>query len=349
MTRSRTKRASWIAVSALAAAALIAAIAHSIGAQQQAARGPADEKNWEAVAPGLVEPGSGEINMLASVIGRIREVLVSVGDRVAVGEPLVRLDDAEARARLATAQAQYSMRKRARNDQSAGKAADRRKAEDALAEAEAALVEARDAFDQVAIAKRSAAGSDADLAAARTAWTAAQDGVVQKEAQLHKVEAESGTPLPTQSEGGLNVARTELWLAVTQLDLLTIRAPIASTVLQLNAKVGELAAPSAPRPLVTLGDLSRLRVRAELDERDIGKVKPGDKVAVHADAFHDREFAGKVAAIAPLVQAGRISASGVRNLTDYSVTEVLIDLADPGPLLVGMKVDVYFQPGKAAQ
>jgi HlyD family secretion protein len=349
MIRSRTKRTSWVAVSALGAAAMIAAVAHSVGAQQQAARGAADEKNWEAVAPGLVEPGSGEINMLAPVIGRISGVLVSVGDKVAVGEPLVRLNDEEARARVATAHAQYSMRKRARNDQSAGKAADRRRAEDALADAETALVEARDAFDKAAIAKRSATGSDADLAAARTAWTTAQDGVAQRQVQLRKVEVDSGTPLPTQSEGGLNVARTELWLAVVQLDTLTIRAPIASTVLQVNAKVGELAAPSSPRPLVAVGDLSALRVRAELDERDIGKIKLGDKVVVRADAFHDREFAGKVSAIAPLVQAGRISASGGRNLTDYSVTEVLIDLADSSPLLVGMKVDVYFQPGKAAQ
>jgi len=349
MNRSRAKRGSWIAVSVIGGAAVIAAVAHSVGAQQQAVRGAVDEKNWEAVAPGLVEPGSGEINMLAPVIGRISEVLVSVGDKVAVGEPLVRLDDEEARARVATAQAQYSMRKRARNDQSAGKAADRRKAEDALADAEAALVEARDAFDKAAIAKRSGGGSDADLTAARTVWTTAQDGFAQKDAQLRKVEADSGTPLPTQSEGGLNVARTELWLAVVQLDTLTIRAPIASTVLQVNAKVGELAAPSSPRPLVALGDLSALRVRAELDERDIGKIKLGDKVVVRADAFHDREFTGKVSAIAPLVQAGRISSSGVRNLTDYSVTEVRIDLADPGALLVGMKVDVYFQPGKAAQ
>ena len=49
-------------------------------------------------------------------------------------------------------------------------------------------------------------------------------------------------------------------------------------------------------------DLSRLRVRAELDEHDVGKIVVGDKVVVHADAFRGREFAGKVAAIAPIVR-----------------------------------------------
>ena len=136
---------------------------------------------------------------------------------------------------------------------------------------------------------------------------------------------------------------------IVELDKLTIRAPIAGTVLQVNAKVGELAAPSSLQPLILLGDLSTLRVRAELDERDVGKIKLGGKVVVRADAFRGREFAGKVSAIAPLVQPGRINSSGSRNLTDFSVAEVLTDLADPGPLVVGMKVDVYFQLDSAAQ
>ena len=48
-------------------------------------------------------------------------------------------------------------------------------------------------------------------------------------------------------------------------------------------------------------------MRAELDEQDVGKIEEGDKVVVRADAFRGREFAGKVAAIAPIVRLGRIS------------------------------------------
>ena len=87
------------------------------------------------------------------------------------------------------------------------------------------------------------------------------------------------------SEGQFNVARTELRLAFVELDRLTIRAPIAGTVLVVNAKVGELATPSSPQPLISLGDLSTLRVRAEVDERDVGKIKLGQKVVIRADAF----------------------------------------------------------------
>ena len=120
----------------------------------------ADDKNWQAVAPGLVEPRSGEITVTAPVIGVISEVMVQSGDKAVADEPLIRLDDEGARARVTTAQAQVEMRKRARNDQGAGKAADRRKAEDGVAEAEATVVQTRESFDAAVKAKRSGSGSD---------------------------------------------------------------------------------------------------------------------------------------------------------------------------------------------
>jgi HlyD family secretion protein len=95
-------------------------------------------------------------------------------------------------------------------------------------------------------------------------------------------------------------------------------------VLQVTAKVGELAAPAWPQPLMSLGDLSALRVRAELDELDVGKIKLGDNVVFRADVFGVREFAGKVANIAPIIRPGRINSSESRNPTDFSVMEVLI-------------------------
>jgi HlyD family secretion protein len=76
----------------------------------------------------------------------------------------------------------------------------------------------------------------------------------------------------------------------------------------------------------------------------VGEVKLGQSAVIRADAFRGREFAGKVSFIAPIVEPGRISARGQRNVTDVDVIEVLVDVAQPDPLAVGMKVDVYFQP-----
>jgi HlyD family secretion protein len=344
--RSNRKTILWSILGVCGIAAAAAATAQRIGAQQAAPVNAADQ-SWLAVAPGLVEPRSGEIKILPPVIGEISQIVVSPGENVFAGELLVRLDDQEALARVETAQAEVAMRRRARNDQAAGKAADRRRAEDAVAEAETALVDARDAFDRAAIALHGGGGTAANLAAAQTALINAENVLAQRRAQLRQLQAQSGTPLPTANEGQLNVSRSNLWLAEVELEKLRIRAPIAGTVLQVNAKLGELAAPTAPDPLVVLGDLSALHVRAELDERDIGEVKVGQRVVVRADAFPGRNFAGTVTSIAPLVQAGRINSPGSRNLTDFDVTQVGIDLTDPGPLLVGMKVDVYFERAAA--
>jgi HlyD family secretion protein len=297
---------------------------------------------WAAVAPGVVEPRSGQIKIAAPVIGLVSEVLVKINDKVAADEPLIRLDDEDAQARVASAQAQAAMREKARNEKSAGKAASRRDAEDAVAEAEASLVDARNTFDKAVHAKRTGTGSDATVAAARTAWTRAEENLERQRAQLRKVEAQSGTPLPTQLEGQLNVARAELRAAIAELEKSTIRAPIAGTVLKVDVKAGEVTAPSSPQPLILLGDLSQLRVRAELDELNAGKIKLGEPVTVRAEAFSGQTFAGKVAAIAPLVQPARLAAPGSRNLTDFNVNEVVIDLTDGGPLIAGMNVDVYF-------
>ncbi len=297
---------------------------------------------WQAVAPGVVEPRSGEIKIAAPVIGRISEVFVRANDRVLADEPLVRLDDEDAQARVASAQAQVAMRERARNEKSAGKSANRRDAEDAVADAEATLADARNAFDKAVRAKRAGSGSDATVNATHTAWMSSQDNLERQRSQLRRIQAQSGTPLPTQVEGQLNVARDDLRVTVAELEKLTIRAPIASTILRVDVKAGELAAPSSPQPLLLLGDLSRLRVRAELDEHNIGKIKVGDTATVRTDAFRGQTFAGKITAIAPLIRPAHLNSPASRNLSDFSVTEILIDLIDPGPLVAGMNVDVYF-------
>jgi HlyD family secretion protein len=172
----------------------------------------------------------------------------------------------------------------------------------------------------------------------------AQDRLQQQKAELRRIEADANTPLANFAEGQVNVARAETAAAAAALAKLTIRAPIAGTVLQVNGKPGELASPTNAQPLLVIGDVSALRVRAELDERDFGEIKIGQPVLVRAAAFRGREFAGKVSFIAPLVEQGRISARGQRNVTDVDVVEVLVDLTQADPLAVGMKVDVYFQP-----
>jgi HlyD family secretion protein len=170
---------------------------------------------------------------------------------------------------------------------------------------------------------------------------------MQRKAELREIEF--GAPLPTQVEGQLNIARSELLGAEAAMQKLTVRAPIDGTILQINARPGELASSSTALPLVLLGDVSALRVRAEVDERDLGEIKLQQSVVVRAAAFPGREFAGTVSFVAPLVEPGRKYARGPRNMTDVDTVEVLVDLTESTSLAVGMKVDVYFRQQGASR
>jgi HlyD family secretion protein len=301
------------------------------------------QNRWDAAAPGRVEPWSREIRIAAPVAGRITEVLAKPNDRVFAGELLVRLDDDEALARLAAAEAQAALRTRARNDQSTPKgSAERRKAEDGLATAERMVAQARVGLDDAVVTRRAGNGSEADLDAARSALSRAQDHLREQRDALRKITAAPETALPSRLEGELNASRADLTLAEAGLEKTRIRAPLAGTVLQVQAKVGELAMPSSDQPLLVLGDLSALRVRAELDERDFVKIRVGQRALVRSTAFRGREFVGKVSSVAQILAPGRINSRGARKQTDVDVLEVVVDLADSTPLAVGMLVDVYF-------
>jgi len=95
-------------------------------------------------------------------------------------------------------------------------------------------------------------------------------------------------------------------------------------------------------PLLVLGDVSAFRVRAEVVEKYLAGLHVGQHVVMRAAAFRGREFDGTVATIARVVGPGRINAHDPRKLNDVDVLEVVVDLSNPGPLVVGEQIDVYF-------
>jgi HlyD family secretion protein len=305
------------------------------------------EKRWQAVAPGRVESCSGQIKVATAVVGVVQKVLVKTNDKVFAGEPLIQLADDELRARLAAAETQVGLRERARDERSAtGSARTRRKALDAVADAERILYESRSAVDRAAARLRAGGGSEADLTAARLAFTRAQNELSTRHDELRTAEDDGA--LPTSLEGQLSIARSEYAVARSVLDKMTVRAPIDGTVLQVNVRVGEVVSPGSPQPPLQVADLSALCVRAELDERDLGSIKVGQAVTIRATAFPDREFEGSVTSVAPLIEPGRLEPPGSRNQAELDVVRVMVGLTGSGELTIGMKADVYFRPDKIA-
>lgn len=310
---------------------------------------PLPKVRWEAAAPGRVEPNGGEIRMGSVMPGRIVEVTVKPNDRVSVGDLLVRLNDDEALARLHAARAEAAVRKRERDTAEANPTElvrTRRQAQDAMMDAETALSLARAEMDTAYIAHRRGAttASQEELDRQRAAVRDAEAKLETARTTLRRAEAASAIPLPTRVEASLTAARADVSLAETALERTRIRAPRDATVLSISARAGETATPSPEQVLLLLGDVSALKVRAEVEERDAAKVRVGQLVVVRSDAHQDREFNGKVASLAPSLGPGKLGQRGPRRPSDVDVLEVVVDMDGRPPLLPGMRVDVFFRP-----
>jgi HlyD family secretion protein len=321
----------------------------AVAAKQLAA---APKPLWAASAPGRVEPTGGEVRVTAQAPGRIADILVSLNDKVVAGDLMFSLDDEELAARVQATVAEAAVRKKDRDGTDAGgrQGQDRRSAEDGVASTERQLASVREELDRVLRARRNGPGTTAaDVQKARDAVVKVREKLEQSRITLRKALAADSLPTPSRQDSALAAARAELSLAEAALQRTRIRAPSSGTVLQVNGRIGEIATPSPEQPLVMIGDLSALRVRSEIEERDIGKVRVGQTAIVRSDAFPGKDFEGKIASLAQALGPSRLGQRGPRKPTDVDVLEVLIDLDGQPSLLPGMRVDVFFKPDATAQ
>ena len=306
---------------------------------------PALRSPWAASATGRVEPKDGDVRIVSQVAGPILEVAVKTNDKVLAGDVLVRLDSADLRSKLMSAKSEAEVRERERDEEPAtkGLGLDRRKAQDAVAAAERALSVAQAAFDQALAIFLAGNGKQDDVAAARTKLSNAKTTLADERTSLANVEAEKDLPLLTRLETALEQSRADISQLETAIERTRIRAPFDGTALNVFAKVGELATPNPDAALLTFGDITGLRVRAELEEREVVKVRVGQAVVVRVDAYPDRDFPGTVSSTAASLGSPRIVARGPRRPNDVEVLDVLVALDGQPPLLTGMRVDVFFK------
>jgi HlyD family secretion protein len=123
------------------------------------------------------------------------------------------------------------------------------------------------------------------------------------------------------------------------LDDTVVRSPISGTIISRPVEVGQVissptSAVGGGTLLMTMADLSKVRVRALVDEIDVGKVSIGQSVSIKVAAYRDKEFFGTVSKIEPLAKIEQ-------NVTTFPV---LIDIDNKDNLLLlGMNTDVVIE------
>jgi multidrug resistance efflux pump len=308
------------------------------------AAGQTQSRQWRTAAPGIVEASVAEVKLAAATQARIVKIPVKAGDQVKEGDLLVQLDDQEEAARVRMAEANVSLRKIERDIAANDNAAERRQAEDAVAKLETALRDRQADLDAVNASPRNGSDRDARLKAAQTAVTATQDELTKAKQTLTTLTGSGSATAIGRADAMLAVANAELSLAQAALAKTRITAPFAGTVIKLLKTRGEMAIPSVDDAILTFGDQTHLRVRAELSELDIGRVKVGDRVSVASDALNGRPLAGRVASVSSSLGPRRIGASSGSGPLWPSVREVIVELDDTSALISGLHVDVFFGP-----
>jgi HlyD family secretion protein len=127
------------------------------------------------------------------------------------------------------------------------------------------------------------------------------------------------------SSARAQLVRAEVFLenARIALDDTSVRSPIAGTVISRLAEVGQ-----------EMADLNKVRVRALIDEIDIGKISIGQEVTLKVSAYRDKRFTGVVSKIEPMSKIDQ-------NVTTFPV---LIDIENKDNLLlIGMNTDVEIE------
>jgi HlyD family secretion protein len=138
-----------------------------------------------------------------------------------------------------------------------------------------------------------------------------------------------------QAKAALERAHLDLQRAQDALQRARVKAPIGGTVVAVGVEVGTLVSPASgfstseasnpfsggavgPQPPVVIADLSALMVKLDVDELDVGAVRPGQHVRLRAQGQKDFEFGGSVSRVGLM---GREQTGAVLFVVEVSVEE----------------------------
>ena len=295
-----------------------------------------------AAGPGVVEALSEEIRISSQVGGRLQRVLVDEGDAVKAGQVLAVIENDDYRARVASAEASLHLREAdSRRIHNGAREEERRDAAAAVREADAVLASMTADVERRRGLFKDAVISQAELDKAEEQFGVARARMDSARERLSLIEAGAREEDRARADADVALARASLAEARAAFEKTYVRAPIDGVVFRRHRKAGESVSTQFDSPIVTLADRSRVRVRVDVDEVDVAKLREGQAAYVTAGAFGDRRFPGRIVRVGRMLGRKNVRTDEPAERIDTKVLETLVELTDGHELPLGLRVQAF--------
>lgn len=222
------------------------------------------------------------------------------------------------------------------------RAEERREAEAALVEAKAVLEEAEAERRRRDVLFRSGDVARSVLEKAERERAVAKARVDAATERRQLVERASREEDVLSARADVEQARAQLAEARAYLAKTYIRSPIDAVVLRKKAKIGESISTDNPENwIVTVGDDSAWRVRVDVDEADVAKLRVGQPAYVTAEAYGTQRFGGRVVRIGQILGRKNVRTDEPTERVDKKILETLVELDAGQKLPAGLRVDAF--------
>lgn len=305
-------------------------------------------------ANGIVEGQTPVIDLRSELVGTIATIHRRENEPVKKGGLLVELTNETQKQQVAVAEAEVMVAKAELERLLNGERAEKRKV---LADSEKALKamfeQAQAKLKRIQDAVDKGVGSADHLEEALFTLERLRAQYEGAKSERALIEAPARADEICTAEARIKAAQARLALARAELARTRLLAPSDGTILQRFAEPGDMAGPASAQPILVLSDLSRLRVRAFIEELDAARVHLGQQALVTADGIPGQEFTGVVVQVLPRMGRRGIETNAPGEYKDIYHREVLIDLDEGQSLPVSLRVRVRIdtktpQPKSAA-
>jgi HlyD family secretion protein len=243
--------------------------------------------------------------------GVVAKIYVDVGQKVRMGDQLIKMDDSDAAARVATARSALTAAQAAANDQAQGGSQEERLAlAGDLNRAQMQKQQAEKDLAALQQLQQKGAASAGEVASAQQRLDVANStlaSVQQRQTQRYSATDKS------KVQAQLNDARASVAAAESSYAGVSIRAPFAGTVYSIPVSQYDFV--PAGEDLMDVADLNRIQVRAYFDEPEIGKLAVGQAVKIVWDAKDKQTWHGHISR-AP----STVITYGTRNVGECLIT-----------------------------